>query len=160
MAPSTHASNPPATAAAPSATTSRARPQGSRRKVNHSADDAAYHGVISGSALVGSKRAAGEKADGEPRVKRKRLEPAGTPVNGLGSATGTGVGRKTSNIIQDSERESRPSLVSRVGIVAYTSPYSMRIGQCTPFPDPAVCTAIWHWLLRRFLLLMRPFIPD
>lgn len=54
---------------APQASTSRARTQ-ARKKTN---DDAAYFGP-SGSAASGSKRQAVDKAEGEPRTKRKRVE--------------------------------------------------------------------------------------
>ncbi|KAI0077426.1 hypothetical protein K474DRAFT_1085867 [Panus rudis PR-1116 ss-1] len=58
-----------ATASSSHAPQSRAKPQGSRRKANAaSADDAAYHGV------VGMKRGAGDRAEGEPRMKRKRVD--------------------------------------------------------------------------------------
>ncbi|KAJ6569554.1 hypothetical protein B0H19DRAFT_1257181 [Mycena capillaripes] len=53
-----------------SATGSRSRPQ-ARKKVN---DDAAYFGPpLTG---TGAKRHAADKVDGEPRVKRKRVDPA------------------------------------------------------------------------------------
>lgn len=90
---------------------SRARPQASRRKVNHSADDAAYHGVISSSALAGSKRAAAEKVDGEPRLKRKRLEPTNAGANGVSGSAAGGLGRKSNNT-NEVEKESKPSMVS------------------------------------------------
>ncbi|KAI0089854.1 hypothetical protein BDY19DRAFT_1069732 [Irpex rosettiformis] len=80
------------------AVTSRARPQASRRKANHAADDAAYHGVISSNALAGSKRGAAEKADGEPRLKRKRLEPTNATTNGVSSSATV-------------EKESKPSMI-------------------------------------------------
>ncbi|EKM60441.1 uncharacterized protein PHACADRAFT_84386 [Phanerochaete carnosa HHB-10118-sp] len=66
----------------PPAATSRARPQ-ARRKANPQ-DDAAYHGALPSSA--GAKRSATDKADGEPRVKRKRLEPA-VPIASSGNAS-------------------------------------------------------------------------
>jgi len=50
-------------------TGSRSRPH-ARKKIN---DDAPYTAPPSASA--GTKRQAAEKADGEPRVKRKRVEP-------------------------------------------------------------------------------------
>ncbi|KAG5646872.1 hypothetical protein DXG03_001948 [Asterophora parasitica] len=55
---------------------SRSRPQ-ARRKPN---DDASYFGppVASGSSAAGVKRNAADKADGEPRGKRKRVEPIAT----------------------------------------------------------------------------------
>jgi hypothetical protein len=58
---------------------SRSRPQ-ARKKVN---DDAAYFGPPTG---AGVKRHAADKADGEPRVKRKKVD-----------ATAGGVGRKAAD---------------------------------------------------------------
>jgi hypothetical protein len=59
---------------------SRSRPQ-ARRKPN---DDAAYLGpsIAGGSAVVlsGTKRHAGERIEGEPRVKRKRVETSNNNV--------------------------------------------------------------------------------
>lgn len=92
-------------------TTSRARPQASRRKANHAADDAAYHGVIPSGALAGSKRAAGDKAEGEPRMKRKRLEPTGAAGNGVSSSTAGTLGRKFNNT-NEAEKDGKPSMVS------------------------------------------------
>ncbi|KAJ7630402.1 hypothetical protein FB45DRAFT_915399 [Roridomyces roridus] len=54
-----------------SATGSRSRPQ-ARKKVN---DDAAYFGPQT---TAGAKRHAADKADGEPRVKRKRVDALAT----------------------------------------------------------------------------------
>ena len=84
------------------ASTSRARPQ-ARRKANPQ-DDAAYHGVLPPSA--GTKRTAADKADGEPRVKRKRLEPA---VPAASSSNASAMARKLNERGGDGER---PSLVS------------------------------------------------
>ncbi|RDB28611.1 hypothetical protein Hypma_015054 [Hypsizygus marmoreus] len=56
----------------PTATGSRSRPQ-ARRKPN---DDASYFGPPVAS--TGTKRQAADKADGEPRGKRKRVEPLNT----------------------------------------------------------------------------------
>ena len=78
------------------ATSSRSRTQ-SRKKVN---DDAAYFGPPASSTSVSAtKRQAPDKAEGEPRVKRKRVETSHlvTPSNG-----------KRDNI----EIEPRKSLVS------------------------------------------------
>ncbi|KAJ3556513.1 hypothetical protein NP233_g11960 [Leucocoprinus birnbaumii] len=60
------------------ATGSRSRPQ-ARKKLN---DDAAY--MAPPSANAGTKRQAADKADGEPRVKRKRVEPVITATSGNG----------------------------------------------------------------------------
>ncbi|KZT64020.1 hypothetical protein DAEQUDRAFT_770067 [Daedalea quercina L-15889] len=73
-------------AANASATTSRSRPQASRKKIN--ADDAAYHAPPSASA-AGAKRTAGERADGEPRAKRKRVDASATAA--AANAGGNGV---------------------------------------------------------------------
>ncbi|CCM06352.1 uncharacterized protein FIBRA_08609 [Fibroporia radiculosa] len=74
-----------AAAAPTSATVSRSRPQGSRRKANAQADDAAYHAPASSAA--GTKRAAADKAEGEPRVKRKRVDgAAGVSASTSGNA--------------------------------------------------------------------------
>lgn len=60
---------------APTTTTgSRSRPQ-ARKKHN---DDAAYFGPP----VAGAKRHAVDKVDGEPRVKRKRMEPIVTSAGG------------------------------------------------------------------------------
>ena len=77
-------------------TSSRSRTQ-SRKKVN---DDAAYFGPPASSTSVSAtKRQAPDKAEGEPRVKRKRVEThIVTPANG-----------KRDNM----ESEPRKSLVSR-----------------------------------------------
>ncbi|KAI0344232.1 hypothetical protein BDW22DRAFT_1344316 [Trametopsis cervina] len=90
---------------------SRARPQASRRKVNHAADDAAYHGVGGSNVLAGAKRTAVEKPDGEPRLKRKRLEPATASTASISALSAGNLARKTSNVVQESEKESRPSLI-------------------------------------------------
>lgn len=58
------------TAIQPSITGSRSRPQ-ARKKPN---DDASYFGPAPGGA-VGTKRHAADKVEGEPRGKRKRIEP-------------------------------------------------------------------------------------
>ena len=53
-------------------TGSRSRPQ-ARKKPN---DDASYFGpALGGSGAVGTKRHAADKVEGEPRGKRKRMEP-------------------------------------------------------------------------------------
>ncbi|KAI0706199.1 hypothetical protein BC835DRAFT_14815 [Cytidiella melzeri] len=109
MAPPSHALNGSANTAPPSST--RTRPQGSRRKTNQAADDAAYHGVIAGSALAGSKRTAADKVDGEPRLKRKRLEPSSAAANNLSSSAAVAVGRKSNTLVHEAEKESRPSLI-------------------------------------------------
>ncbi|KAF7340161.1 hypothetical protein MVEN_01934600 [Mycena venus] len=77
-----------------SATGSRSRPQ-ARKKVN---DDAAYFGPPIASA--GAKRHAADKADGEPRVKRKRVD-----ANALAAAAAA------SNRSRDLDGDSRVSLV-------------------------------------------------
>lgn len=58
---------------------SRSRPQ-ARRKLN---DDASYFGPTGTSSGTGVKRNAADKVDGEPRGKRKRVEPINTtsPAN-------------------------------------------------------------------------------
>lgn len=58
-------------AAPQSSTGSRSRPQ-ARKKPN---DDATYFGPpLGGNGASGTKRQAAEKAEGEPRVKRKRVD--------------------------------------------------------------------------------------
>lgn len=82
-------------ASAPQTSSSRARTQ-TRKKIN---DDAAYLGPSASSALGGTKRLAADKVDGEPRTKRKRVDPVqGHTANSL----------KKDNL----EMESRNSLVS------------------------------------------------
>lgn len=57
----------------PLITGSRSRPQ-ARKKPN---DDASYFGpALGGSGGAGTKRHAADKVEGEPRGKRKRIEPA------------------------------------------------------------------------------------
>lgn len=86
----------------PQPSTSRARTQ-SRKKLN---DDAAYFGP-SGSAA--SKRQAIEKAEGEPRTKRKRID------------TSHGNFSKKDSF----EMEPRESLVSPCGVGVSLSLYSL-----------------------------------
>jgi len=85
-------------ASATATTSSRSRPQPARKKAHQSADDAAYHAPASVSASVvgaGTKRAAGERAEGEPRVKRKRVEPAGgTSGGGVGTSASASAARR------------------------------------------------------------------
>ncbi|KAF5377243.1 hypothetical protein D9615_006409 [Tricholomella constricta] len=77
----------------PSASGSRSRPQ-ARRKPN---DDASYFGppVASGS-IAGVKRHAADKADGEPRGKRKRVEPITTASTSNPRRDGTNSEQKAS----------------------------------------------------------------
>lgn len=83
-------------ATATTATGSRSRTQ-ARKKLN---DDAAY--MAPPSASAGTKRQAADKADGEPRVKRKRVEPV--------TATASSNGKK------DAEEQQRSSMASHSGI--------------------------------------------
>ena len=95
------------TTSQPSASTARARPQ-ARRKANPPGDDAAYHGVLPTSS-AGTKRAAADKADGEPRVKRKRLEPAvASASTSIGAAAAA---RKAVERVPDGERKSLVSVL-------------------------------------------------
>ncbi|TFY60976.1 hypothetical protein EVJ58_g4793, partial [Rhodofomes roseus] len=90
---------PSAYGGAPNASTStaRSRPQLSRKKLN--ADDAAYHAPPSASA-AGAKRTATERADGEPRAKRKRVDASSNAAsasgagNGASGSSGMGGGKK------------------------------------------------------------------
>ncbi|TCD71451.1 hypothetical protein EIP91_010157 [Steccherinum ochraceum] len=85
--PITATAPPPSASVAP--TSGRARPQAGRRKANTTADDAAYHGTVT----AGTKRGAAEKADGEPRGKRKRAE-ANSGVGAVaGPSSGAGMRR-------------------------------------------------------------------
>ena len=59
-----------ASATVATASSSRSRPQG-RKKAN---DDASYFGPSTSTAGGGTKRQAADKLDGEPRVKRKRVD--------------------------------------------------------------------------------------
>jgi len=79
-------------ASAPQSSSSRARTQ-ARKKIN---DDAAYLGPSASTASAGTKRLAGDKADGEPRTKRKRVD----------------TGHSANSFKKDFEAESRRSLVS------------------------------------------------
>jgi len=70
-----HSSHSMSSAPQALSTGSRTRPQ-ARKKPN---DDASYFGPTGNSgATAGTKRQASDKADGEPRGKRKRAEPAPT----------------------------------------------------------------------------------
>ncbi|EKM83678.1 hypothetical protein AGABI1DRAFT_110318 [Agaricus bisporus var. burnettii JB137-S8] len=80
-----------ASASAAASSGSRSRHQ-TRKKPN---DDAAY--MAPPSATAGTKRQATDKADGEPRVKRKRVDPI--------TATASGTGKK------DGEEQRRSSMV-------------------------------------------------
>lgn len=87
---------------------SRSRPQ-ARKKAS---DDAAYLGSVSG---VGAKRQAIDKAEGEPRVKRKKVEQGN--INAAATATaaggGVGVGKKAADKAGLTEAENlNMSLVS------------------------------------------------
>jgi hypothetical protein len=115
MAPPTSALGGPGTSngALPSVSGSRSRPQ-ARKKAN---DDAAYFGPLGG---AGTKRHAGEKADGEPRVKRKRVDASGVNMN---VSTGS---RRTEKERIASEGDLKTSLVSR-----YVLPFSLAYG-CNP----------------------------
>lgn len=95
-----------ASASAAASSGSRSRHQ-TRKKPN---DDAAY--MAPPSATAGTKRQATDKADGEPRVKRKRVDPI--------TATASGTGKK------DGEEQRRSSMVS----------HSPRI----PGPEPTLGT--------------------
>ena len=86
---------------------SRSRPQ-ARKKAS---DDAAYLGSVSG---VGAKRQAIDKVEGEPRVKRKKVEQGN--INAAAAATaggGVGVGKKAADKAGLTEAENlNMSLVS------------------------------------------------
>ena len=87
---------------------SRSRPQ-ARKKAS---DDAAYLGSLSG---VGAKRQALDKVEGEPRVKRKKVEQGN--INAAAAATagggGVGVGKKAADKAGLTEAENlNMSLVS------------------------------------------------
>ena len=87
---------------------SRSRPQ-ARKKAS---DDAAYLGSVSG---VGAKRQAIDKVEGEPRVKRKKVEQGN--INAAATATaaggGVGVGKKAADKAGLTEAENlNMSLVS------------------------------------------------
>ncbi|OBZ79327.1 hypothetical protein A0H81_00192 [Grifola frondosa] len=74
--------------AGPSSTTSRSRAQASRKRTHAPADDAAYH------AGAGTKRAAGDRAEGErERAKRKRIEVSAGAGAGGADKRGDGDGR-------------------------------------------------------------------
>ncbi|PCH33084.1 hypothetical protein WOLCODRAFT_134888 [Wolfiporia cocos MD-104 SS10] len=93
MAPST----PKTQSAAPAANTTtaapRARPPAARKKAHALADDAAYH-AASGVA-AGTKRAAVDRVEGEPRLKRKRADVSNAASSGVAGASG-GVGTSSS----------------------------------------------------------------
>lgn len=85
---------------------SRSRPQ-ARKKTN---DDATYFGPPTG---VGMKRQATDKVDGEPRVKRKKVD----------SGVSNGVGKKAADKTGLHESgELNVSLVSQLGAFLYSVP--------------------------------------
>lgn len=93
-----------ATTASQSTSNARSRTQ-SRKKVN---DDAAYFGPIAaGASSSGTKRQAPEKADGEPRIKRKRVEAANVA---------------TANKKDVADAEPRKSLVSSLDYPCFRHP--------------------------------------
>ena len=108
----------------------RARPQARKRANPQGNDDAAYHGALPSSS-AGAKRAAGDKAEGEPRVKRKRLEPA---VPAASSSVAAGASRKPNDKMQEGERQSlvrslvygRVAHSSAVATRMFARPHSMR----------------------------------
>ena len=71
---------------------SRSR-QTARRKPN---DDAGYFGPLGGGSTAGAKRHAADKADGEPRVKRKRVEAVTANAMGSGASKDTDADGKSS----------------------------------------------------------------
>lgn len=81
--------------AAPAHTPAPRRSQGGRKKANPAADDAAYHGVSTSNAGGGGKRAATDKPEGEPRMKRKRVDMgmAGGNVGSSSNAPNSGLRR-------------------------------------------------------------------
>ncbi|KAG5654326.1 hypothetical protein H0H81_004280 [Sphagnurus paluster] len=84
-----------ASAPVPSSSGSRSRPQ-ARRKPN---DDASYFGPpAASSTAAGVKRHAADKADGEPRGKRKRVEPMTTNTVSNSRRDGTESELKTSMV--------------------------------------------------------------
>lgn len=96
-----------ASATALPTTSSRSRTQ-SRKKVN---DDAAYFGPPASSTSVSAtKRQAPDKAEGEPRVKRKRVESGHiiTPANG-----------KRDNMESEPRKSLVSGLFSRSGVLSF-----------------------------------------
>lgn len=126
MAPTTNSTagaQPPPTTAPATTSSSRSRPQASRKKAHVPADDAAYHASasISTSGVAGTKRAAGERAEGEPRVKRKRVETSGPTAGILAHNGASSGGANASGSAARKERtdaDGKVSLVSVVGVRA------------------------------------------
>ena len=102
--------SPPSVSAAPP-TSARARPQASRRKANAAADDAAYHGA----STAGVKRGAAEKAEGEPRGKRKRADAGNAGGGAAGPSAGAGMRRTAAD--KPTESDGKHSMVRVVSLV-------------------------------------------
>lgn len=106
-----HIANVPGPTAAPSHASAPRRLQGGRKKANPAADDAAYHGASTSGVVGGTKRTAADKPEGEPRMKRKRVDMTMAGGNmGGGSASTSGLRRPDRPLNADG----RPSLVSVV----------------------------------------------
>ncbi|CAL1697077.1 unnamed protein product [Somion occarium] len=85
------ANTTPSTSTHAAPTSSRARNTGGpRKRVNPAADDATYHGTTSLNVGAGAKRGATDKADGEPRTKRKRVDHGGAHATVSGSGVRRG----------------------------------------------------------------------
>ncbi|KAL4244486.1 hypothetical protein ABKN59_009346 [Abortiporus biennis] len=125
--------------APPSQAPASRRGGGGRKKANPAADDAAYHGVSAGSG-GGTKRTAVEKAEGEPRMKRKRVDA------GLSASVGvTHANTPNSAFRKAAERPNDPeSRVSMVDFTAMPTPALYRyLAQydLVPMVDPSPLTA-------------------
>ncbi|KAI0932914.1 hypothetical protein AcW1_000108 [Taiwanofungus camphoratus] len=122
MAPTTNSTGaqPPPTTAPATTSSSRSRPQASRKKAHVPADDAAYHASasISTSGVAGTKRAAGERAEGEPRVKRKRVETSG-PTAGILAHNGASSGG--ANASGSAARKERTDADGKVSLIDFST---------------------------------------
>lgn len=101
------ANTTPSTSTHAAPTSSRARNTGGpRKRVNPAADDATYHGTTSLNVGAGAKRGATDKADGEPRTKRKRVDHGGA------HATVSGSGVRRGGVDRTVDANEKLSLVS------------------------------------------------
>ncbi|KAH8101522.1 hypothetical protein BXZ70DRAFT_1007351 [Cristinia sonorae] len=130
------ANAPPPSISAGPPPSSRARQQGTRRKANPTADDAAYHGA----SATGVKRGAAEKADGEPRGKRKRAEAGSAGVSAMaGPSAGAGMRRTTAD--RPIEAEGKPCSIDFNTLPTTTLHRYLAQYDLIPDVDPSPTTA-------------------
>ncbi|KZT08977.1 uncharacterized protein LAESUDRAFT_568472 [Laetiporus sulphureus 93-53] len=146
MPPSTTATPAGTSSAAGGSAASRSRPQTSRRRAHQPADDAAYHAPPSAS-NAGTKRAAVERAEGEPRLKRKRVDTsanaamaAPTRNGSAGPNFGTGM-NGIRNIRLGTDGEGKISLVNFTTLPLSSIYEYLIMNNLVPQIDPSPLTA-------------------